>query len=124
MERPMTTRELIRESIALGALAAFREIGVLIDLKHEDDEVISGLVAYIINTGQGVNNQPAQQSVVNHLTFVIPRQAGFDGSVRLSDSIYYPSEGSDIFTIVNIETDEHEAIYRVQARKMNSPASV
>lgn len=120
----MTTRELIRESIALGCLAAFREVGVLIDLKHDDEEPVTGLVAYITNTGQSSKNHPAQEAIISSLTFVIPRQANFDGGARVSDLIYYPSGGSDVFTVFNIETDEHEAIYRVQARKMGSPASV
>ena len=120
----MTTRELIRDSIALGCLAAFREVGVFIDLKHEDDDLVSGLAAYITNTGQGVQNHPAQESISSTLALVIPRQAGFDGSARTSDLVYYPSGGSNAFTIITIEADEHEAIYRVQARKMGSPASV
>ncbi len=108
----------IRDAKAAAALAAFREIGVRIDLAHGGG-TISGLIADFIKEDERVGEQGNTERRI----FWLPRQTNFSGAIDPGDVITSPSGTSTKFIVSEVESDEHEAIYRIVATTSDASGS-
>ena len=114
---------MIREAKAIGALAVFRELGVSVDLVH-DGVATTGLIAYGEGPVEREDFTLAAGGIALQRTFLLPRQANFSGAIRPGDLIVYPSGGSDSYSIARIDSDQHEAVYRLSTVRAASPLAI
>lgn len=118
----MTHLETIRAAQAASALAAFKAIGIVIDLTH-NGATASGLIANL-QRAEFDEERSTQGGIDEALVFLLPRQSGFDGAVQPGDVIAYPSGGAERYTIRSVDTDGFEAVYVLEATKADAAAGV
>lgn len=106
----MPTFDTLRDAHAAAALAVHRATGVLIDLTHNGSTTV-GLAAGF----EGERETLRAQTATEQRVFLIPRQPNFSGAIDPGDVITSPSDSANKFSVIRIESDDYEAVYRVTA---------
>ena len=107
----MTTHDFIRDAEAAGALAAWRELGVLVDLTHAS-VTTAGLVARMEKLQEQASTKTGNSE---SFVFILPRQPNFDGAADPGDIVTFPSGGEVRYCVQRVEADPLEALWRLTA---------
>ncbi|MBE7463844.1 MAG: hypothetical protein HS116_10095 [Planctomycetes bacterium] len=119
----MTVWESIRSARAEAAAAVFGAVGVRVDLIGEAGAA-EDLAAYVEQGGAAFERSLARHGVEEERVVHLPRQSGFDGSVRAGDVVVLPAGGATKYVIRAVDCDAHEAVFRLRVVRAAAPVGL